>query len=65
MWGTGACGMEVGGAGTLPLMDRATSGGVFWGVCEFGMTLGSLSADSWGCVPVVLVVQCEVSSTIP
>ena len=27
------------------------------------MTLGSLSADGWGCVPVLLVVWHEVSST--
>ena len=31
------------------------SRGVFWGVCELSMTLGSLSANGWGCVPVLLV----------
>ena len=31
------------------------SGGVFWGVCELSMILGSLSANEWGCVPVLLV----------
>ena len=30
------------------------SGGVFWGVCELSMVLGSLSANGWGCVPVLL-----------
>ena len=38
------------------LVDRTTSGGVFWGVCELIMILGSLSANGWGCVPVLLVV---------
>ena len=44
-------------------MGRTTSGGVFWGVCELGMILGSLSANGWGCVPVLLVVWHGVSST--
>ena len=30
---------------------RATSGGVFCGVCELSMILDSLSANGWGCVP--------------
>ena len=34
------------------LVGRATSDGVFWGVCELSMILGSLSANGWGCVPV-------------
>ena len=38
------------------LVGRAVAGGVFWGVCELIMTLGSLSAVEWGCVPVLLVV---------
>ena len=38
------------------LVGRAMSGGVFWGVCELSMTLGSLSDNGWGCVPVLLVV---------
>ena len=38
----------------VPLMGRAVSGGVFWGVCELSTTLGSLSIDGWGCVPVFL-----------
>ena len=38
------------------LVGRAALGGVFWGVCEFIMILGSLSANGWGCVPVLLVV---------
>ena len=45
------------------LQGRAASGGVFWGVCELNTTLGSLSADGRGCVPVLLVVWHEVSST--
>ena len=38
------------------MVGRAASGGVFWGVCELSMVLGSLSANVWGCVPVLLVV---------
>ena len=43
---------------------RTTSGGVFCGVCDLIMILGSLSANGWGCVPVLLVVLCRVSSTV-
>ena len=38
------------------LVGRTMSGGVFWGVCELSMILGSLSANGWSCVPVLLVV---------
>ena len=40
----------------FPLMSRAVSGGMFWGVCELSMTLGSLCADEWVCVPVLFIV---------
>ena len=43
--GTGAC-VLVDEAGSC-LSGRATSGGVFWGVCELSMILGSLSANGW------------------
>ena len=46
------------------LVDRPTSGGVFWGVCDIIMILGSLCANWWGCVPVLLVVWHRVSSTV-
>ena len=46
------------------LVDRTVSGGVFWGVCDLIMILVSLSADGWGCVPVLLVVWHRVSSTV-
>ena len=46
------------------LVGRSTSGGVFWGVCELSMILGRLSANGWGCVPVLLVVWQGVSSTV-
>ena len=46
------------------LVGRTVSGGVFWGVCEISMILGSLSANGWGCVPVFLVVWHRVSSTV-
>ena len=45
------------------LVGRTTSSGVFWGVCEL-MILGCLSANGWGCVPVLLVVWHRVSSTV-
>ena len=45
------------------LVGRTASGGVFWGVCELIMILGSLSANGWGCVPVLLVVWHGVSGT--
>ena len=45
------------------LVGTYTSGGVFWGVCDL-MILGSLSANGWGCVPVLLVVWHRVSSTV-
>ena len=45
------------------LVGRTMSSGVFWGVCEPSMILGSLSANGWGCVPVLLVVWHVVAST--
>ena len=59
---TGACAL-VDEAGFVFLMGRTTSNGVFWGVCVLNMILGSLSANGWGCVPVLLVVWHGVSST--
>ena len=46
------------------LGGRTTSSDVFWGVCELSMILGSLSANGWSCVPVLLVVWHRVSSTV-
>ena len=46
------------------MVGRTTSSGVFWGVCDLIMILGSLSAYEWGCVPVLLVVWRKVSSTV-
>ena len=46
------------------LVGRTASGGVFWGVRDFIMILGSLSDNVWGCVPVLLVVWHSVSSTV-
>ena len=51
------------GLDLVPVVGRAMSGGVFWGVCELSMTLGSLSANGWGCVPVLLVVWHGTSSS--
>ena len=44
------------------LAGRTASSGVFWGVCELIMILGSLSANGWGCVPVLPVVWYGASS---
>ena len=60
--GTGAY-VLVGGTGSCLSGGRAMSGGVFLGVCELSMILGSLSANQWGCVPVLLVVWHGTSST--
>ena len=68
----GCVGFLVEGTGACVLVDEAGSclsggqGHVRWcvlGVCDFTMILGSLSANEWGCVPVLLVVWHRVSST--
>ena len=45
--------------GLFPLVGRAVSHGVFWGGCEFSMTLDSLSSNGLVSVPVLLVVWPE------
>ena len=45
------------------LVGRTASGGVIWGACEV-IILGNLSANGWGCVPVLLVVWRRVSNTV-
>ena len=45
------------------LVGRTVFSGVFWGVCDFIIILGSLSANGWGFVPVLLVVFSGVSRT--
>ena len=45
------------------LVGKAVSSGVFWGVCELSIILGSLSANGWCFVPVLLVVWHGESST--
>ena len=45
------------------LVGMTTSGGMFWGICELIMISGSLSANGWGCVPVLLIVWHGVYST--
>ena len=45
------------------LVGRAASGHEFCGVCDLIMILGSLSANGWGCVPVLLVVWHGASTT--
>ena len=61
--GIGAC-VLVDEAGSCLSGGRTTSGGIFWGICEFIMILGCLSANGWGCVPFLLVVWHKVSSTV-
>ena len=46
------------------LVGRTVSSGVFWGVCDLIMILGSLSPNGWGSVPVLLVVWHRVSSSV-
>ena len=46
------------------LVGRTMSRGVFWGVCELSMILGSLSPNGRGCVSVLLGVWHKVSSTV-
>ena len=46
------------------LVGRSMSGGVFSGVCDLIIILGSLSANGWGFVTVLLVVWNRVSSTV-
>ena len=69
----GCVGFLVEGTGACVLVDEAASclsGGqdhFRWcvlGVCELSITLGSLSVNGWGCVPVFLVVWHRVSSTV-
>ena len=45
------------------LVGRTAPGGVFWGVSELIMIVGSLSANGWGCVPVLLLIWHVLSST--
>ena len=45
-------------------VGRTVSGGVFCGVCDLFMILGSFSANGWCCIPVLLVVWHGVSSTV-
>ena len=46
------------------LVSRTTAGGVFWGNCDPIMILGSLSANGWCCVLILLVVWHRLSSTV-
>ena len=46
------------------LLGRTASGGVFWGVCYLIMILGTLSANGWCCVPVLIVVCHRGSSSV-
>ena len=61
--GIGAC-VLVDEAESCLSSGRTTSAGVFLGVCELFMILGSLSANGWGCFPVLLVVWYSVFSTV-
>ena len=47
----------------FPVMSWTALDGMFWGFCELRKTLGCLSADGWGCVPILLVVWHKMSST--
>ena len=46
--------------GLVPLVGRAVSRGVSISGCELNMALGTLYADGWVCVLILLVVWPEV-----
>ena len=46
------------------LLRRSTSGGVFWGFCGLIMILGTLCANGWVCVSLLLGVWHRVSCTV-
>ena len=46
------------------LVGRTASGGMFWGVSDLIMILGSLYSNGWCCVSVLLGVWHQVSSTV-
>ena len=66
-WSNACEGFLVGGTCSCVLVDGTGSfshwSSVFWGICELGMALGSLSANEEGCVPKLLKVWHEVPST--
>ena len=47
----------------IPLMGRTMSRAVFCGGCGLRKTLGSLSSNGWGCVPILLLSGLRLSST--
>ena len=63
MEGTGSC-VLVDEAGSCLSSGRTASIGVFWAIYELLMITGSLSANGWICVPLLLVVWRMVSSTV-
>ena len=60
--GTGAC-VLVGGAGSCLSGGQGRIRCCVLGCCELSMILVSLSANGWGCVPVLLVVWHGASNT--
>ena len=69
----GCVGFLVEGTGACAVVDESgscLSGGqdrIQWcvlGVLDLIMILGSLSANGWGCVPVLLIVWPRLSSTV-
>ena len=63
MEGTGAC-VLVGEAVSCLAGGQDHVQWCVLGVCDLIMILGSLSANGWGCVPVLLVVWHRVSRTV-
>ena len=60
---TGAC-VLVDEAGSCLSGGQVRIGGVFCSVYDLIMILGSLSANGWGCVPVLLGVWLRVFSNV-
>ena len=46
--------------GLVPLVGRAMLRGAFIGAFELSVALGTLSADGWICVPILLIVLAQV-----
>ena len=63
MKGTGAC-VLVDEAGSFLSGGRTMSNGVFSGVCDLIMILGSLSANEWVCAPVLPFVWHRLSNAV-
>ena len=64
LWcGKDSCLYSAGCLGLASLEGSAVSSGVFWGICGFGMALGSLSINVHSYIPILLKMWCGASGT--